>query len=269
MPTLAIDDRVVSYEEYGAGPLVVLVHGSPGNGKAWSRVGERLADRHRIIAPDLPGHGGTTPQAAGEVPDVADTATLIEALLGRVGAPALLAGYSYGGVVALAIALRARVSIGALALLEPVAVSALNLTGDPDLHARTRAVFDGYIAGVEGGDPLQVRTMVEFWFGPGAFEHMPESLRAYLVREAATNVRDVRGALREDYSPAGLRRLSMPVTTLVGGCSPEITRTIARTITAHVPRGTLAIVDGATHALITTHAEAVAEALAALVPGAA
>jgi pimeloyl-ACP methyl ester carboxylesterase len=267
MPTLAIDDRVVSYEEYGAGPLVILVHGSPGNGTAWSRVGERLADRHRIIAPDLPGHGETTPQAAGEVPDVAYTARLIEALIGRVGAPALLTGYSYGGVVALAIALRGRVPIGALALLEPVAVSALTMTGDPDLHARTRVVFDGYIAGVEGGDPLQVRTMVDFWFGPGAFERMPESLRGYMVREAATNVRDVRGALREDYSPAMLRGLSMPVTTLVGGRSPEITRTIAQTITTHVREGSLTILDGATHAMITTHAGAVAEALAALVPG--
>lgn len=267
MPTLAIDDRVVRYEEYGAGPLVVLVHGSPGNGKAWSRVGERLAGRHRVIAPDLPGHGGTTPQAPGEVPDVAYSATLIEALIGRVGAPALLTGYSYGGVVALAIALRGRVSIGALALLEPVAVPALSLTGDLDLHARTRAVFDGYIAGVEGGDPLQVRTMVDFWFGSGAFEGLAEPLRGYMVREAATNVRDVRGALREDYSPAALRRLSMPVTTLVGGRSPEVTRTIAQTITTHVRCGSLTLVAGATHALITTHAEAVAEALAALVPG--
>ncbi len=267
MPRLAIDDRVVSYEEYGAGPLVVLVHGSPGNGKAWSRVGEHLADRHRIVAPDLPGHGGTTPQAPGEVPDVGYAATLLEALIGRVGAPALLAGYSYGGVVALAIALRGRVSIGALALLEPVAVPVLSMTGDPDLHARTRAVFDGYIAGVEAGDPLQVRTMVEFWFGPGAFERMPEPLRSFMVREAPTNARDVRGALREDYSPATLRGLSVPVTTLVGGRSPEITRTIAQTITTYVPEASLTILDGATHAMITTHAEAVAEALAALAPG--
>jgi pimeloyl-ACP methyl ester carboxylesterase len=264
MPTLAVEERVVSYEEYGAGPLVLLVHGSPGNGKAWSRVGEHLAAGHRVVAPDLPGHGGTTPAAAGAVPDVGDTAALIEALIGRVGVPALLVGYSYGGVVALAIALRRRVSIGALALLEPVAVSALGLTGDPDLHARTRAVFEGYIAAVEAGDPRQVRTMVDFWFGSGAFERMPEALRASMVRAAAANVRDVRGTLRESYAPAALRRIPVPLTTIVGGRSPDATRTIAQAITMHVPKASLAILDGATHAMIATHARALAETLAAL-----
>ena len=59
---LAIDDRRVSYEDYGAGPVALLIHGSPGTAKAWARVGERLADRYRVITPDLPGYGQTTPQ---------------------------------------------------------------------------------------------------------------------------------------------------------------------------------------------------------------
>jgi pimeloyl-ACP methyl ester carboxylesterase len=264
VPRLAVGDRVVSYEDYGAGPLVVLVHGSPGNGRAWQRVGERLAARFRVVAPDLPGHGGTTPQPAGVTPDVADTATLVEALVEAVGGPALLVGYSYGGVVALAVALRGRTVPGVLALLEPVAVPALGLAGDDALHARTRALFEGYIADVEAGDPTRVETMVDFWFGPGAFGRMPAPLREYMVREAPANVRDVRGTLRESYSAAALARLAMPVTTLVGGRSPEVTWTIARTITAHVAKGSLARLDGADHAMITTHGEALAQTLAGL-----
>jgi pimeloyl-ACP methyl ester carboxylesterase len=264
MPSLAVDGRVVSYEEQGAGPTVLLIHGSPGNGRAWQRVAERLADRHRVVAPDLPGHGGTTPPPAGAPPDVGSTAALLEAFLGVVGPPALLVGHSYGGVVALALALRGRVPIGALALLEPVAVEALRLSGDDAAYASTRAVFEGYIAGVEGGDPHQVRTMVDFWFGPGAFDRMAEPLRAYMVAQAATNVRDVRSTFRERYAVAAFQRLPMPVTTIVGGRSPEITRAIARAITTHAPKGSLVTLDGATHAMITTHAEPVAQALAGL-----
>jgi pimeloyl-ACP methyl ester carboxylesterase len=264
MPSLVVDDRLVSYEEQGAGPTVVLIHGSPGNGRAWQRIAERLAERHRVIAPDLPGHGGTTPAPAGAPPDIASTAALLEGLLGVVGAPALLVGHSYGGVVALALALRGRVPIGALALLEPVAVEALRLSGDDAAYASTRAVFEGYIAGVEGGDPHRVRTMVDFWFGPGAFERMAEPLRAYMVAQAATNVRDVRSTFQERYVAAAFQRLPMPVTTIVGGRSPEITRTIALAITSHVPDGSLVTLDGATHAMITTHAEPVAVALAGL-----
>ncbi len=253
----------MSYEDYGAGPVVLLIHGSPGNGKAWQRVGERLADRFRIVAPDLPGHGVTTPQATGAVPDVAYAAALIEALIRAIGAPALLAGHSYGGVVALAIALRAQVSVGALALLEPVAVSMLRMA-DREAYESTKAVFDAYIAGVEAGEPHTVRTMVDFWFGSGAFDRMPEPLKASMVRQAAVNVRDVRAAFREDYSPAACRRLRMPVTTLVGGRSPAVTHTIAQAIAAHVPTGSVVTLDTATHAMTTTHAEAVAHALAGL-----
>lgn len=265
MPTFAVDDRELSYEDYGgAGPVVLLVHGSPGNGRAWQRVAERLTDRHRVIAPDLPGHGATTPQPADAVPDVAHAATLIEALIGAVGAPAVLAGHSYGGVVALAIALRGHVTLGALALLEPVAVSMLRMAGDREAYESTKAVFDAYIAGVEGGEPHTVRTMVDFWFGSGAFDRMPEPLKAYMVREAAVNVRDVRAAFREDYSPAACRRLGIPVTTLVGGRSPAVTHKIARAIAAHAPKGSVLTLDTATHAMTTTHAEAVAHALAGL-----
>jgi pimeloyl-ACP methyl ester carboxylesterase len=264
MPRLAAGDRVVSYEDYGAGPLAILVHGSPGNGKAWQRVGERLAASHRVVAPDLPGHGETTPQSPEATPDVEYSATLVEALVDTVGPPALVVGYSYGGVVALAVALRGRVPIGALVPLEPVAVSALSLTGDATLHERTRAVFERYIADVEAGEPTRVQTMVDFWFGSGAFDRMPPPLRASMVREAATNVRDVRGALREEYSASALRRLAIPVTVVVGGRSPEVTWAIARAITTHVAVGSLVRLDGADHAMISTHDEALARTVARL-----
>ena len=109
MPRLVVGDRAVSYEDYGAGPLALLVHGSPGNGKAWQRVGDHLAARHRVVAPDMPGHGGTWPATH-------------------------TAGYS-----ALVVALRARVPIRALAPLEPVAVSTLSLADYEALHRQTRA----------------------------------------------------------------------------------------------------------------------------------
>src|SRR5262245_33089999 len=125
MPTLAVDDRRVSYEDSGAGPVALLVHGSPGNGRAWARVAERLAGRFHVIAPDLPGYGQTTPQPPGQEPDVGFACDVLEPLVGQVGPPAVLAGHSYGGVVALAVALRRRVPVGALVLFEPVAVAAL------------------------------------------------------------------------------------------------------------------------------------------------
>jgi pimeloyl-ACP methyl ester carboxylesterase len=251
----------VSYEDYGSGPIALLIHGSPGNGKAWTRVGERLSKRYRVIAPDLPGYGETTPLPPDAEPDTADSAALLEALMSTLGPPAVVAGHSYGGVVALTLALRGRVAIGSLALFEPVAVPILLMTGETEAFHAAKAIFDDYTARVEGGEARAVQTMVDFWFGSGAFARMPEPLVAFMVKARVTNTRDIRGAFRPRYSPEALGRLTMPLVTVVGGRSPEITGKIARALVGHVPRASLVTLDTATHALTTTHAEAVAHAI--------
>ncbi len=105
------DSQVVTYDEYGAGPGMLLVHGSPGTSSTWQAVGKRLSDRFRIVAPNLPGYGGTTPEAPEAQPSVSHAAALIEAVIRETGTPDVLAGHSYGGAVALVVArtLRARV----------------------------------------------------------------------------------------------------------------------------------------------------------------
>ena len=56
MPALSVGERdSVAYEDTGRGPLVVLIHGSPGSARVWQPVTEQLASRFRVIAPNLPG----------------------------------------------------------------------------------------------------------------------------------------------------------------------------------------------------------------------
>ncbi|MFD8492076.1 alpha/beta fold hydrolase [Amycolatopsis sp. NPDC059657] len=81
--------------EWGSGDQVaVLVHGMGASSRAWWRVGPELAGRgYRVIAVDLPGHGGSAP-----APD-AEPAEFAEALLATVPAkPALALGHSMGGM---------------------------------------------------------------------------------------------------------------------------------------------------------------------------
>lgn len=264
MPRFVTDGRTVSYEAAGAGPIALLLHGSPGNARAWARVGERLADRYRVIAPDLPGYGETTPQSTPGGPTVGYAAELIEALIREVGVPAVVAGHSFGGVVALAVALRGRVPVGALALFEPVAVPILAMAGEMETFAAAKTILDDYIASVDGGNERAVQTMVDFWFGAGAFERMPTPVTAYLLRSTAANVADVRATFRETYSAGAIHALPMPIVTVVGDRSPDITHRIARAIAAHAPRGSVMTLAKASRALTTTHLEAVAQAVAGI-----
>lgn len=270
MPTLQVSAAdAVAYDDRGAGPVILLVHGSPGTSRAWAPVVERLAPRFRVIAPNLPGYGATTRPGDDDPGDSSYAARLLEAVVAEVGPPAVLAGHSYGGVVALMTALRGRVTPGALALFEPVAVPVLAVAGEAEAFAATRALFEGYCDAFESGDPDAVRIMVDYWFGPGTLERMPAPMREFLVAHTGHNVRDVRATFRDAYSPEALRTLAMPVLCVYGSRSPAAMSAIVRAIASHVPRGIIKTLDQANHAMTTTHPVAVAALIAELADGAA
>jgi len=85
--------------EGGDGPPLVLLHGGIECGGAiWAPVVARLAERHRVVVPDLPGLGESDPVARLDAQAFADWFT---ALLERTcdGRPALVA-HSLGGSLA-------------------------------------------------------------------------------------------------------------------------------------------------------------------------
>jgi len=268
MPTLRISEAdAIAYDDAGRGPVIVLVHGSPGTSRAWQPVAERLAPRFRVISPNLPGYGGTT-RPTGEGPgDSSYAAGLIEALIAQVGPPAVLAGHSYGGAVALVTALRGRVEARALALFEPVAIPVLAAVGETEAFAAAQVLFEGYCAAFERDDPGAVRIMVDYWFGAGALDQMPAPMREFLVAHTGHNVRDVRATFRDPYSLPSLRGLVMPVLCVLGSRSPAMMGKIVEAIASHAPRGIIKKIEKANHAMTTTHAEAVAVLIAELADG--
>ena len=96
----------VRYFVAGAGdPPVVLVHGLGGAAANWVAVAPDLAKRHRVVVPDLPGHGGSA--GVPGLPNLAPFAEIVHELARRESAlPALFAGHSLGAVVAVRHAVR-------------------------------------------------------------------------------------------------------------------------------------------------------------------
>jgi len=178
--------------------------------------------------------------------------------------PAVVAGHSYGGVVALLLALRGTVKPGALALFEPVAVPLLAAVGETAAFASARALFDDYRAAFEAGDRLAVRKMIDYWFGPGAYDQLPAPAREYLVNYTSNNIDDVTATFRDTYSVDALRRLAVPTLVAYGARSPETMVKIVQAIAALVPGARLERIEDANHALTTTHADLVAAMIATL-----
>ena len=90
------------------------------------------------------------------------------------------------------------------------------------IFASSEAFFARYRAAHEAGDRLAVRAMIDFWFGAGAFDRMPEPAREYLVSYTSNNIDDVTATFRDAYPVEALRRLTVPTLVAYGGRSPEI-----------------------------------------------
>jgi pimeloyl-ACP methyl ester carboxylesterase len=90
--------------EGGNGPPVVLLHGQGGWAGMWLRTAADLIGRHRVVAPDLPGLGGSTvPEGP---PEAAQVLAWLKALIERTcpGPPALV-GASLGASIAARLAI--------------------------------------------------------------------------------------------------------------------------------------------------------------------
>lgn len=86
----------------GDGRPVLLLHGVPETASTWRDVMPVLATGRRVLAPDLPGLGGSTYSGSYDVPSlVAQLAALIEA---EVTGPVDVVGHDWGGSLALGLA---------------------------------------------------------------------------------------------------------------------------------------------------------------------
>jgi pimeloyl-ACP methyl ester carboxylesterase len=80
-------------------PAVVVLHGWAQSARVWThQLTGPLAERYRLVAADLRGHGDSDVPADG-YDSSAEWAEDVRALLAYAGRPAVLVGWSYGGLV--------------------------------------------------------------------------------------------------------------------------------------------------------------------------
>jgi pimeloyl-ACP methyl ester carboxylesterase len=116
-----IGDTRLHIVERGAGPPLVLVHGLGAQLRNFSyALVERLAANFHVVCVDRPGCGYSTrpPTMPASLSGQAATIARLLAEL-RLDKP-IIVGHSYGGALALALALNHPESIGGLALLAPL-----------------------------------------------------------------------------------------------------------------------------------------------------
>jgi pimeloyl-ACP methyl ester carboxylesterase len=258
--SMAIEDPCghIDYEECGRGPTVVFAPGSCSTGAAWRPIIAQCGHEFRCVTTSLLGYGGTAERRSAADASIDHEAEVLEAVIRRAGGPAHVVGHSFGGLVALAVALRRRVAVASLAMLEAPAVQLLSASGELEHYGAFRRMTEAYFAAFERGEPEAIAGMIDFYGGAGTFASWPQRVRAYAVATTAVNLRDWASAYAFQLSPARLAALAVPVLVLCGAGSHAAVRRANALLSQCLHRATLASVPGAAHFMITTHPREVA-----------
>lgn len=122
----------------GEGPPWVLLHGRGNAASTWFPLWPALARTHRVLALDLPGFGSSTPPP-GPLRTAEDGLRAfvepVEAVLTALApGPMTLVGHSLGGLVALELALRGRIPVERLVLVDAMGLG-------PEMTLASRLFF--------------------------------------------------------------------------------------------------------------------------------
>ncbi|WP_258725433.1 alpha/beta fold hydrolase [Cellulomonas sp. NS3] len=224
------DGTVIAYDRTGEGPPVVLVEPALHDRtlSAFDGLAPLLAPHLTVVRYDRRGRGASTdtpPYAVErEVEDLA-------ALVGALGGPVLLHGFSSGALLALHAA-AAGLDVAALLLVEPPLGD-----DDADERARSRAFTADLADLVAHGRHAEALDRFHEGIGvpPEVLAQTPPDVRATLERLAPTLVHDCR--LGDETTLGTLH--AVPVPALVvdsAGSSPDLTGWAAR-VAAALPRG--------------------------------
>jgi pimeloyl-ACP methyl ester carboxylesterase len=124
MTKLEIEGASLQYVERGTGEPVVFVHGSASDWRTWLTQIDALGEGYRAIAYSRRYHWPNRPIVHGADYAMAQHVADLGAVLRSLGAaPAHLVGHSYGGFVALLLALRKPELVRSLILSEPPVIT--------------------------------------------------------------------------------------------------------------------------------------------------
>jgi pimeloyl-ACP methyl ester carboxylesterase len=255
----------VDYEETGAGPTIVFVPGSCSTSAAWRPVVSQLEHRFRCVSTSLLGYGGTEERRTASDPSIDHECDAVESVIEAAGGRVHLVGHSFGGLVALAVALRGKVQLASLTVIEAPAANILRELDEQEHYAAFRGLTRGYFSDYADGNAEAISAVIDFYGGAGTFASWPERLRAHAVETTSVNILDWASAYDFPLSPGALSSIDLPTSVVIGAMSHPGVQRANELISACIEGASLFTVGDASHFLIATHARQLAHVVAAQV----
>ncbi|MDF2097444.1 alpha/beta fold hydrolase [Aquibaculum arenosum] len=238
--------------EAGQGEPLVLVHGVGLCAHAWGPQIEMLSRNWRVLAVDMPGHGGSEPLPRdARLPDF--VAWLIGVLQGLDVGPVNLAGHSMGALIAAGVAIERPDLVKRLAVLNAV------YRRSPEARASVLARAEQLAVGkMDNEAPLsrwftdrpaeqQARASVAGWLQDVDPQGYATAYRAFAEGDALYADR--------------WAQIRCPTLALTGADDPNSTPAMAEAMAAAARDGEVRVIAGERHMVNLTAPEVVNEAL--------
>jgi 3-oxoadipate enol-lactonase len=216
---------------------VLLLHAGIADRRMWApQVAALESAGHAVTAPDLPGFGDE-PLEPGTIDYVAVAAEQLDG-------PGAVVGSSFGGRIALELAL-ARAE-----LVERLVLIGAGL-GNWDWSEAAQAGLADEEVLLERGDLAgAARQQAEMWLAPRAAADVRELTEAMTIRSYEQQLPlegRVTGSWPEPPASEQLDRIDVPTLVVVGSEDVEDMRTIAERLAAGIPGARLETIEGAGH----------------------
>ena len=266
MPSALINGIRLYWQLTGqGGDAVVLVHGSWIDHRNWDGIVPALGRSFRVLTYDRRGHSQSErPAGQGSVAeDVADLGALIDHLgLG----PAHILGNSFGGVIALRLAVEQPRFFRSLLVHEPPLIGLLDGRARQQLLLGSdippRSVIDLLEQGqMEAGARLFYETIVR----AGSWEERPQEVRHRWIFNAPTFLDEERDPASRLVDLRALGRFKNPTLLTSGDQSPPVFRFIVDMLAQALPHAQRRTFLGAGHGPHVTHPAEYAETVVSFI----
>jgi esterase len=239
MPHIQLPDIRLYYEEHGEGVPILCVHGTSGSAMTWESSIDELTQLGRVIVYDR--RGCTRSERPDPYPTTSvsehadDSAALLETLSAT---PAIVIGRSYGGAIAIDLALRYPAHVRALVLLEP---------GDVNLSPGMQEWADDMTRGLESAADEGIDTVAEALLrnvlGDASWEQFPDPMKQMFTDNSPAILAEFRGGAMPGGA-ASLAAINVPVLLVAATDSPEMFRQETDAIATAIPGSRTVLIGG-------------------------
>ena len=228
---------------------VVCLHASGSSSRQWNGLVECIGRHARVVAPDFYGHGEAPTWNQARALTLRDEASRVMRVLTGSSRPVHLVGHSYGGAVALQIALELPERVASLTLYEPVPFATLfayNARNPAAVEVRNLA--EGIDRALRNGSlEAAAERFVTYWSGGDAWRRLSGLQRTTIASRMPSIDRHFKALAADTTTLKDYERLRIPVLLMAGARTKASTRRLTELLAYGLSASEFEMFDGLDH----------------------